>query len=448
MMSRRLLVVSFLTIGVLAFDAHAGRPRSPTVQWVFGSSQEEHEANSTRYYPPYGQSVVPVSTVRGSREQIWIAGTVSQLYCHVAHDASNDLGETGTTATVTLLRNGVATALSATITGGPGFERDCLPAPDSDIVAVAEGDTLEIQFTVVGTTRPNGRVVWAFQFKPAVSNQFVMPSGFVWMTPTPVYGRAFGYYDYRFGTPEEATRFVSPIDGSFTKLLCKQSAAQTAGVHSYALTREGVKTALACDIAAGSERATLTAPVAVAAGDSFSFLGGGTDGPSPTAGTTMATLVWVPAVRGHYFLAGTGNVGWSSSAIRFQGFNGPRGACTTERTANATQLASFDGTTGQPFLSIEGMMARISTQPGAGQSWHVELVEQPTTDDTIPPTTPRGPDCVIDSLCLAPPCFCTSSVAHVPLVGPKGPSWYEFRITPSGLPALPYAQLSLHVANL
>ncbi len=166
--TRRLALLASILCGVLlACHAHAGRPRVPTVQWVFGSSQEEHLANSTRYYPPFGQSVVPVSTQRGSRAQVWIAGTVRQLFCHVAHDFANDLGETGTTATVTLLKNGVATALSATIIGGPGFERDCLPAPDADVVAVAEGDTLEIQFTVVGTTRPNGRVVWAFQFEPA-----------------------------------------------------------------------------------------------------------------------------------------------------------------------------------------------------------------------------------------------------------------------------------------
>lgn len=438
--------LSVLSVALLASIAQAARPR-PTVQWLFGGSDEENAPNSTRYYPPSGKSVLLPSTTPGTRQQVWTAGAISRLYCGVAHDNSNDLGDAGTRATVTLLKNGLATALSGTISGGPGFERDCSPAPDEDVVTIEEGDTLEMQYTVVGTPNPNGRVFWSFQFQPAVANHFVMPSGFVWWTPTPVYGRAFGYYEYRFGTPEEATRFVSPIEGRFTRLLCRQSSPQTSGTHTWTLTRDGVETDLSCPIEAGSDRAIVEASVAVAAGDSFSFVGKGSDQPSPVAGTTMATLVWTPEIRGHYFLAGTGNVGWSSSAIRFQSFEGPRTACTTERTANATRLAGFDGTTGVPLLAIEDMIVRITTKPGPGQSWHVELVEQPTTDDTIPPTTPRGPDCTIDALCPAPPCFCTSSVAHTPLWNEEGPSWYEFRITPSGLPVVPYAQLSLHVAR-
>ena len=435
-----------LAVVLFGVDADAARRRA-TVQWVFGGSDEPSVANTTRYYAPYGQGVLDPGTQRGTRRQVWTAGTIRHLFCRVAHDGANDLGDTGTLATVTLLVNGVATALSGTIRGGPGFERDCLPAPDEDVVTVAEGDTLEMQYTVVGAVHPNGRVAWAFEFRPAEPDHFVMPSGFVWPSPVPTYPRAFGYSDYVFGTPEAATRFVSPIEGRFTKLLCKQSPPQTAGTHTYSLTREGVATALACRITAGSDHAAVDAPVPVSAGDSFGFLGSGSNPSSPVAGTTMATLVFVPAVSGHYFLAGTGNAGWSSSGVRFQTFDGPRAACTTERTANATPLAGFDGTSGEPLVEIEGMLARITTRPQGGQGFRIELVEQPTTDDTIPPTTPRGPACVIDALCPAPPCFCTSSTPHTPLWDGAGPSWYEFRITPYGLPAAPYAQLSLHVAR-
>jgi hypothetical protein len=419
--------LGFLAMLVLAFapfdSAFAARARATSGQWIWGQSGFDMSANETRCYALSGGSTIEGSPTVGRRSAPWIAGRFSVLSFRIHVDTAHDIGDASHYATGTLYLNGQPSALSGTIRGGPSHDRE---APvDLDAVTVEDGDLVEFCLAT-GPRVPtrSHQYHWSIYFEPETPNQFVYATVATFGGASAQHVEALGTNAVVGNPPEVATQFLVPVAGTMTRALCAQADTQAAGSRTWTLRRNGADSALACAIrtgrAAESER-----PVRIAAGDLLG-LRMTADSPSPSSSVVGVTWVWVPDSPGIWWLASSGNAGWSGGAPSFQKLLGPQPASSTLYSANATPFAS--NAPSIPYVTVLGLHAAVDAAPGSG-SWRVDLVEYPTQNSAGAPLTSRG-GCAITGSAMG----CSAALLETARVNALGPSWYELRVTPTGAP--------------
>jgi hypothetical protein len=154
--------------------------------------------------------------------------------------------------------------------------------------------------------------------------------------------------------------------------------------------------------------------------------------PSPSNSVVGITWVWEPDSPGEWFLASSGNTGWSSTEERYQKLLGPQPANSTRYAANAMPFASNAPAAG--YVTVTSLHAAVDEAPGAG-AWIVDLLEYPTQNSSGAPFTSRGV-CSIASSART----CSVALVENARANALGPSWYELRVTPTGAPELPYGK--------
>lgn len=480
-MRRALLILAILLASLTAnaqdsvYRRRASASVTPTKQWIFGNTVPSLTgAAATRYYPISGTTTATVATTTGTRGAPMPAGTLNSLWGMTHTDGTNGVGS-GNTVVLTVYKNGSSTGLTCTISG-TGSQPDihlCSGTPIDSAVTVSEGDYLEMQVvTTTGSTIPSGTVAkWGVQFDPDADNTFAYTGGVSWGA-APAGGQSWkglGWFSTNSNL-ETVTRWVVPTAGTFTRMLVRNDAAQSAGQFRNFLRKNGSETALTCLISSGST-CSVTADVAVAAGDTFSFTaqtssngactasgvpfacctgagtGSGCTSYTPAPGNTGVTLIFTPTTRGRYWYASTSNAaGLVNTSPRFAPLTGNRSWTGIEFGELGIPFAEMK-VNGNPLLTLQTFYARIDNQPTSGQSWQFDLWEAPAHTTSTPTGNSRG-TCTIDSTCGAAPCTCSADISgHTPLAGANGASVYEAKTSPTGTPTVPNVQVAIEVGQ-
>jgi hypothetical protein len=438
--------------------AAAGGAVSTYQAIIAGTQYSQLASDATRYIPPMGSAFsVGGGTTAGSRAAPWIAGEFTFMDCHFNTDGLNDAMDDGESTTITLVKNGVDTALTTSMTGttASNTDRDC--ASVSTTVTVAEGDLIEWKITTVGSLETSGTLRILARFVPTTPNRFVYSSV---ETARAAAGRKQMPSFYSWGTSvaqAQDNQFLVPIAGQFTKILVGLSSAQLTGSTVVGVTQNNASwptgtsptlSALTCTITSGTS-CSGTSALTVSAGDIFGLdtvLTG-----TPTGGTSGITLVWEPTTSGDYFISpGTSRPnGMSSTLQTYCDLFGVAQCDSLEWKGHSHFLAYYEGSA-TALLSVKGFMAKTRTAVTAGQSFTYELEEFPTVNGPAQSTKSTVTSCVIDDTCVTGPCTCSASFGpYTPLATSTGPSYYQFAIVPAGSPSVTNAQtaIAIHVGQ-
>lgn len=306
-------------------------------------------SNSATRYSPFAQSGATASwttSVAAAQTPISAAGTISRLRVRLGTALSAG------SFTFTLVKNGVDTALTCTITNQQGSDT-------SNTVTVAAGDLLCIKCVPSGTpTAQTAPVALAVMFEGDVAGESVVFAA----TST---GTTAGFIAPGSLTVANATEVnqsaVMPTGGVFSHLRVSLSAAPgTTTTRVFTLRKNGVDTTLTCTVTSGNTTASDTSnSVTFAAGDVIS-IGQTTPAGTPATATANIGLKWVPTTDGQGLMFGNWNSAISASATRYGNANGTSGAGEATE-ANTYNIAPCD-------LSISDFRAAISTAPGAAKS--------------------------------------------------------------------------------
>lgn len=120
-------------------------------------------STATVYYPIQGGGTLATSSESGTEESMPSAGTIDHLYLCLGQGIG-----VGNTMAVTLYKNGVATALSATVSNST-ITNDLTHS-----VSVSAGDTLSMEVSTIGGAPTAVSVGWGARFKPTTDGESVL----------------------------------------------------------------------------------------------------------------------------------------------------------------------------------------------------------------------------------------------------------------------------------
>ena len=318
------------------------------------------------------------------------SGTLNSLRFTMSYDTPGfDIGDAGDTLTATVMKNGVATALSCRVTGVSGANSeeeqcDTVPVVVSPPVTVSEGDRFTLRIVTTGTPAPNGGLAWAVDFRPTAANLTAMPGMHStipaqrWLPPG-VSTDDTGLSES--GASDAAARVHVPIGGSITGILCRASTprAQSARVE---VIIGGVRAAnLDCVVGAANGTAPVIARAthALATGNTVSIRYVGDGAP----GALFATLLFEPSQTGRWWTGASSGqaISFGSADVlmplaAYQKIDCPRNhACSWWPP---------------PDIRIESMRVDIGTAPTGSQALRVfvarHIEDPPSTGSTIEST--------------------------------------------------------------
>lgn len=412
---------------ILPLSADAARQRFNPGQWIIGQSDTNISSNSQRCYALSGGSTVSGSTVQGLRSVPTISGMYTNLSFRIHVDTAHDIGDNNQ-ATGTFFVNG-APALSAVIQGQPGtFDREA-PINTNEVI-VQDGDLVEFCINTETVPSNSNQYHWSILFIPDEENKYIYPTVALFNTSSSQFVKSLGTTNVGGSLPESSTQFIVPLDGTINRVLCSQADSQVSGSRNWILRKNGVPEQT-CSIQSGRVSSSDT-PVVVQAGDLLSLQMTSTS-PNPTSSVIGITWVWEPTVKGNWWLASSGNTGWSTSTDKYQKLHGPQSASSTLYSFNATPFASNQNL--YRYVVFKGFYVKIDTAPNGG-SWDINFIEYPTQNSSGAPLTTIGSCTIINDT------QCEASLAELSKSTDLGPSWYEFKVTPSNSPSDTTAKLS------
>ncbi len=244
-----------------------------------------------------------------SRGSLLPAGTINSFRFTSTYDTNSfDVGGPGTNLIATVMKNGVPTALTCTVTGKLGSgaagqeQCDVVPVVVTPAIAVAAGDRFTLRIELQGTPTNPGGAAWAVDFTPAVPNTTVMAGSHnaanfsARHLPPGVssYTAGFGV-----GADNDAGGNVYvPIAGTITGILCRSSVPRAASLKTEVFVNGAAVGSLDCTVtpAAGSAPVVVSATRAVAAGDTISLRYNNNG-----SGMIFASLLFAPTTPGKWW---------------------------------------------------------------------------------------------------------------------------------------------------
>lgn len=256
------------------------------------------------------------------------------------------------TYTVTLVKNGSATALTCQITSA-GLS--CSDASHS--VTIAAGDTLAMSVTPSGspTAQTSGPYI-SVQFDGTASGVSFIQAGTNSESNSAVNYFAIGMYSIA-GTPESSFQIAAPTAGTFSNLYTVGGIPGAGKSYAVTLRKNGADTTLVATASgAGSGSANdTTHTVSVAAGDLIDF--SGTPTGTPAGGVAYASMTFTPTIPGESIVVG-GTTNVFASGTFYLNFNGGYGVGTESVTQNIAPLA----------FTVKNLYANVSAAPGVATS--------------------------------------------------------------------------------
>ena len=164
-----------LLVILLAISASKAFAQQTTPQILYGNPTEA-AFEGTRYYAPaFNFNVGSGSSFEERAVVAPTAFTLSDFFCAYQGDSINDFGPAGSSAVFTVMKNGAPTALSGTVTGTSGTDRNCAPFPNTASVSFQQGDLLGVRIVSSGaSTSPPGRLKWSMKLQPQNSGERVL----------------------------------------------------------------------------------------------------------------------------------------------------------------------------------------------------------------------------------------------------------------------------------
>lgn len=374
--------------------------RSQLFIFQSGSAMLSTMANSTRY------SSVNL-TVHGSTQwhqtaggeadhgTIVTAGTVTDLRCVAAMDTpAFDIGGVGVQLDVTLRKNGVATALAASLAGTAGTgsgsgDEVFSPATDTDVVTTADGDVLSYEWTLTGTVTNPGTVTCTTKFTPSRASEWVMagqaslatdrylPPGVTTIHTASSHG----------GSTDAAGRVPVPTAGTIEGIQCKATGTPSS-THTIRVYLNGAQqTSLNCSLTAanGTNRVEVRpTPIAVAQGDTLSiFYDVGTT--ADTDKWAWTSLLYKPTTAGRFWAGlASATTDWNDTdnSVNTRNNQAPVQGWMTAASTAWNNLNSFFPPSTLHFqrvlLNLDTMVTGAQTLTG-GLAYHAE---DPANADT------------------------------------------------------------------
>ena len=250
-----------------------------------------------------------ITTIESTRGSLLPAGTLNALRFTASYDTPGfDVGDAGDNVVATVMKNGVATALSCTVTGITGAankEEQCgvVPAVVDPPVTVAQGDRLTLRIVTTGTPATNGMATWSVDFTPGIPNTTAMAGMHSTLTSArwlPPGVSSHGSGAFASGASDLEGRVYIPIAGTITGVLCRSDSRRATSVKVEVIincTRDSI---LDCLVARADDTnaVAIAATRSVAAGDTISLSYAG-DG---AAGFLFATLLFEPTATGQWWV--------------------------------------------------------------------------------------------------------------------------------------------------
>ena len=306
-------------------------------------------------------------TARGS---LLPAGTLNSLRFTSAWGTPTfDIGDLDDNIVATVMRNGVATSLTCTVSGSNTTkDEQCgtVPVVVDPPITVAAGDRFTMRIVTQGTPNTNGTVQWAVDFTPTTSNTTVMAG----MMNTVAGSRylAPGVSSYATNasalstTDSEASVYV-PIAGNITGVLCGTGANLSSAKTIEVIVNGSRVSTLDCVVPVNS-----TAPVvvsstrALAVGDTISIH----QSSSTPVGFVSATLLFAPTSAGKWWSGYTSGIAAQFGTARsYASFTGYRNA-----TAAAGNWYSIWP---PPNINIDSMRVDLATLPTSTQKLEISI---------------------------------------------------------------------------
>ena len=335
-----------------------------------------------------GTGDVPwITTIESTRGSLLPAGTLNALRFTTSYDTPGfDVGDAGDNVIATVMKNGVATALSCTVngvTGAANKEEQCgsVPAVVDPPVTVAQGDRLTLRIETVGTPATNGMATWSVDFTPATPNTTAMAGMHSTVTTArwlPPGVSSHGTGAFASGASDIEGRVYVPTAGNITGVLCRSDSRRAVSVKVEVIINGTRDATLDCMVTRADDmNPVLTAATrSLAAGDTVSLRYAG----DSASGFLFATLLFEPTATGQWW------VGSSS------------GPAVAYGSANVLMpLAGYRGTScprnhacswwPPPNVNIEAVRVDLGTPPTGAQALRVfvarHIEDPPSAGSTI-----------------------------------------------------------------
>lgn len=327
-----------------------------------GWSSTSPSTSASNYITPVCAGGASWSGTENARRQVRPhAETINELRVTVATAPG-----VGKSYAVTLMVNGVASALTCTISGTATSAQDLTHS-----VSISALDSISMRFVPTGTPTAPGTSFW--NFKQEAANLFGMAGSLTTMPSAagtnylPPFGRSVGS-----ASTHAVGSFVMPTSGVFKNLVFWSNTAP-AGVTSWALTfmKNNVAQTLTTTMSGANTTSSDTSnTVTVAAGDTVSVRIVTTGSPAAASGSWG--LSFDPDTDGESFTgyASASAMSPSTSATGYQALTESGDAWNATESTVYTRIAA---------TVIKALYAVLSVAPGAAKSYALTVRKEVAT---------------------------------------------------------------------
>lgn len=273
----------------------------------------------------------------------------------------------GQTATFTLMVNGVASALTATVLAGGST------AVSTDGVSISAGDYVSLYCTTTGAASTNA--YWSTLWVPDTVNQSITTLSAYTDAGSTLYALPQGIAKSALATGEQYFEVPVPTAGTFSKMYVKLSVDPGAAPDAYSFTLRvnTADTALTCTVAADATTGSdLTHSVAVVAGNVMAIKIAPLNGPAAAPQATIGMVFTPTVVAESIVLGGVTTNPTSTGATRYSyPVGGQIGAASWDATEANRSMLTQACEISKLYVKLEG-----APDNGAGvQSYTLTLRE-------------------------------------------------------------------------
>jgi hypothetical protein len=320
-----------------------------------------------------GNDLWMTNTTETNAGSVLPAGTLNSFRFTSTYDTNlYDVGDAGDNIIATVMKNGVATSLTCTVTGAAGTgasgQEQCgtVPVVANPPITVSAGDRFTVRIQMQGTPTNPGGAAWSVDFTPSTSNTTVMAGSFNTGNSSARYlppGVSTYTANFGIGANTDADgRVIVPIAGNITGIICRSNTSRTASVKTEVYVNGSVVGALDCTVPANSTNPVIVnATRALSVGDTVSlkYNNGG-------SGMIFATLLFAPTNSGKWwggFSSGPA-VTWGQYTYVSPLTGYGRTTCTWNGTCD---------TWPPPHINIDSMRVDLGTVPTGAQTLAVSV---------------------------------------------------------------------------
>ncbi len=326
-----------------------------TQQIIVGSSTSGYARTSTTYCSVTGISVCASTELNAVRSYLPMAGTISSLYVGLATAP----GAGGNMYTFTLMKNGVATALTcfATGTGNGTGDTNKFCSDLGHPVSVSATDLISIKIVPFSNPALQTSIRFGIVFTPNIDGQTIIMGGTDSVyASTALYTNTVGGTFLTSGT-ENDQKTLFATSGMVSNLYIISSAAPGSGqTRTFTMAKNSSAQALSCSMPNNTICSDTSNSFSVLAGDFLDLQYTATA--SSVTGSISYGFVFTPSHTGDFLLSGiTGSNLLDGSTAEYLTLNNSNNFLSTEIIQQSYAPSNF---------VIKDLYVNFGTAPGGG----------------------------------------------------------------------------------